>query len=334
MAELHRRPAGKQGTIGRAVAAALVAALSAMSYSVASAAPLALTEFPVPPGTGPHDVAPAADGSVWYSGQQNGVAGRLDPATGKVREIPLGRGSSPHGVIVAPDGAAWFTDGGQNALVRVDPATFAVTVYPLPTRDYSNLNTAVFDSAGVQWFTGQSGVWGRLDPKVGKVELWKAPLGRGPYGITATPDGTVYYASLAGSHLARIDAPGKVTVLHPPTKEQGARRAWSDSQGRVWVSEWNAAQVARFDPKSSTWREWRLPGDGPMPYAVYVDSDDKVWLSDFGANALVRFDPVTERFDVVKLPSRNAAVRQLNGRAGEVWGAESGTNKLVRVTTR
>ncbi len=99
----------------------------------------------------------------------------------------------------------------------------------------------------------------------------------------------------------------------------------------MWVSEWNAAQVARFDPQSGTWREWRLPGDEPMPYAVYVDSDDKVWLSDFGANALVRFDPVTEKFDVVKLPSRNAAVRQLNGRPGEVWGGQSGTRRLVVV---
>ena len=26
-----------------------------------------------------------------------------------------------------------------------------------------------------------------------------------PYGITATPDGTVYYASLAGNHIARIN---------------------------------------------------------------------------------------------------------------------------------
>jgi virginiamycin B lyase len=70
-----------------------------------------------------------------------------------------------------------------------------------------------------------------------------------------------------------------------------------------------------------------------MIYAVYVDERDKVWLSDFGANALVRFDPVTERFTSVALPSAGAAVRQILGRRGEIWGAESGTDKLVVVTT-
>jgi len=60
-----------------------------------------------------------------------------------------------------------------------------------------------------------------------------------------------------------------------------------------------------------------------------VDEQDKVWLSDFGANALVRFDPVKEAFDVFPLPSPGANVRQLLGRPGEVWGAESGVDRLV-----
>jgi virginiamycin B lyase len=68
-----------------------------------------------------------------------------------------------------------------------------------------------------------------------------------------------------------------------------------------------------------------------MPYAVYVDERDVVWLSDFGANALVRFEPRTERFTRVPLPTPAAAVRQLHGRRGEVWGAESAADKLVVV---
>jgi streptogramin lyase len=60
---------------------------------------------------------------------------------------------------------------------------------------------------------------------------------------------------------------------------------------------------------------------------------DYPWLSDFAANVLVRFDPSTERFTVVPLPSSSANVRQLLGRPGEVWGAESGVDKLVVVRT-
>src|SRR6476620_7245421 len=60
--------------------------------------------FPVQAGDHPHDVAPAPDGTVWYTGQRAGVLGRLDPKTGGVERIPLGKGSAPHGVIVGPDG--------------------------------------------------------------------------------------------------------------------------------------------------------------------------------------------------------------------------------------
>jgi virginiamycin B lyase len=290
-------------------------------------------EYPVPPGSGPHDVAPAADGTVWYTAQASGKLGRLDPATGKVIEVPLGTRSAPHGVIVGPDRAAWVTDGGLNAIVRVDSATLAVKRFPLPdSSGYANLNTATFDRRGVLWFTGQSGIYGRLDPTTGAMRVFRAPGGPGPYGITTTPRGDVWYASLAGSHVAHIDLrSGRVTVLRPPTRDQGARRIWSDSRGRLVVSEWNAGRVARYDPASRRWREWRLPGSA-QPYAVYVDGADVVWLTDFASSAIVRFVPTTGRFTTFRLRV-GANVRQLLGRGGEVWGSESGADRLVVVRT-
>jgi virginiamycin B lyase len=71
-----------------------------------------------------------------------------------------------------------------------------------------------------------------------------------------------------------------------------------------------------------------------MAYAVYVDDRDIVWLTDFGANAIVRFDPKTQAFTALPHPQPNAAVRQLLGRPGEVWGAMSGQDKLVVIRTR
>jgi len=140
----------------------------------------------------------------------------------------------------------------------------------------------------------------------------------------------VYYASLAGSHIARIDTKtGAATVIEPPTKDQGARRVWADSKSRIWVSYWNTGHVGMYDPKTQQWREWKLPGNDPQAYAVYVDDKDIVWLSDFDANAIVRFDPKTEKFTVYPLPSRGARVRQILGRPGEVWLPESGVNKLA-----
>jgi virginiamycin B lyase len=238
-------------------------------------------------------------------------------------------------VIIGPDGAPWITDGGLNAIVRVDPVNEKVQIFPLPQNSsYANLNTATFDHHSILWFTGQSGIYGHLDLSSGKIQVFKAPRGLGPYGITTTSNGDVYYASLAGSYVGRINVTtAAVTVLDPPTSDQGARRIWSDSHGRLWVSEWNAGKLALYDPATNKWQEWRLPGSNPMPYAVYVDEQDIVWLSDFGANALVKFDPVKQKFEVFPLSTANANVRQILGRPGELWGAESGLDRLVVLRT-
>jgi streptogramin lyase len=97
-------------------------------------------------------------------------------------------------------------------------------------------------AAGRIWFTGQNNIYSRLNPTAGDMKIWDAPKGRGPYGITGTPKGN-------GSYLANVDLEnGAATVYEPPTRDQGARRVWSDSKGRLWISEWNSGSVSVYDP--------------------------------------------------------------------------------------
>jgi virginiamycin B lyase len=312
------------------IATLACALISATSAPCALAAQTAF--YQLPSGAYPHDVAPAADGTVWYSGQLRGILGRFDPRTGKNEEIPLGPGAAPHGVIIGPDGAPWITEGGQNAIARVDPVTREVKLFPLP-KDFrdANLNTATFDKKGILWFTGQAGIHGRVDPTTGKVDAWHSPR-PGSYGITTTPGGEVWFASLAGDYIGRIDTDtGAVTVVDPPRKGSGPRRIWSDSKGALWVSFWNAGGVGRYDPAAKSWKVWSMPKSTSGTYAVYVDDKDRVWATDWRANAIQRFDPVTETFTTFPSDKRGASVRQMLGRPGEAWGGESGNDRLVVV---
>ena len=153
--------------------------------------------------------------------------------SGKLEKISLGPGAAPHGVIIGPDGAPWFTEGGQNAIARVDPATKKVDIYPLPKEfRNANLNTPVFDKSGVLWFTGQNGVHGRFDPKVGKVEAWRSAAPRQlrhHRDARRTRSGS---PRSSGDYIGHIDRnTGDVTVVEPPRKGFGPRRVWSDSNG-------------------------------------------------------------------------------------------------------
>src|SRR5438477_329805 len=217
-------------------AAAIFATPAIWRAASAQESPFRVKYYPIEARVGLHDVAPAPDGTIWFTGQGNGTLGRLEPRDGSSKLVSLGKGAAPHGVTIGPDGAPWITEGGQNAIARVDPGDHKVTLFRLPEKEaYANLNTGVFDKNGIYWFTGQSGIYGRLDPKSGDITVFRAPRGRGPYGMTVTPKGDVWYASLAGSHIAKIDVPpGNATVVEPPTASQGARRGWADSIGRVW----------------------------------------------------------------------------------------------------
>ena len=45
--------------------------------------------FTLPSGAGPHDVAAAPDGTVWYTGQGAGHLGRLDPKRERSKSFRL-----------------------------------------------------------------------------------------------------------------------------------------------------------------------------------------------------------------------------------------------------
>jgi len=323
--------------------AGAMAVLATLGRAGAAAAPAAgaprfrMQSWPLkaPRRTGIHDLAPAPDGGVWFTAQFSGHLGWFDPRAGRTELVALGSGSSPHGVIQGPDQAAWITDSGQNAIVRVGWPDRKVQVFPLPSGSaYANLNTAAFDGDGDLWFTGQSGFVGKLAVKGGQVSVREAPRGRGPYGICATPAGDVWWCSLAGSFIARIDRrTGDSVVVEPPTRRQGARRVWDDSRRRIWGREGNRGQLSVHDPRANSWNQWKLPGDAPKAYAVYVDERDRVWVSDFGGNAVFAFDPGTETFERYAFPREGANPRQILGRPGEVWLPESGTEHISVIRT-
>ena len=151
-------------------------------------------------------------------------ADRLSPSASRSEDRRGGQGRSARARRrtgssrgrTAPPGSPTAARMRSSATIR---RREKIDVWKLPERTgYTNLNTGAFDGDGIHWFTGQNGIYGRLDPKTGKIEIFKDVDGRGPYGIASTPAGDVYYVSLAGSHLARIDrASGAATVIEPPT---------------------------------------------------------------------------------------------------------------------
>jgi virginiamycin B lyase len=106
----------------------------------------------------------------------------------------------------------------------------------------------------------------------------------------------------------------------------------------VWIPEYSAGKLARFDPATERFTEWDLPVPEALPYIVRVDpSNGTVWIGTGHGDFIASFDTAEERFTIYPLPTRGALIRHIDidEIRGEVWmayGASPGVpSKVARL---
>lgn len=102
--------------VRRLVAAAWIASAAAAAGAV-EAAPITITELPLPsPDSRPGTIVAGPDGALWFAEGEGNRIGRIT-VTGTLTEFPV---PTPFGQPVGPDGNLWFTDPGFTGGVNVD----------------------------------------------------------------------------------------------------------------------------------------------------------------------------------------------------------------------
>ena len=98
-----------------------IAAAGVLMATFASA--VEVRYYPVPKGSHPHDVALAANGSVWYTAQSSGELGLLDQATGKTVQVwdsyPINGRAAAVRQMLGRSGEAWGAESSNDRLVVV-----------------------------------------------------------------------------------------------------------------------------------------------------------------------------------------------------------------------
>lgn len=298
-------------------------------------------EWQVPTlGQRSRDPVEAPDGSIWWAGQWGNLLGRIDPATGEMREFPLPEGSLPHTVTMDPAGNAWFTGNGNGTIGKLNPSTGELTVYRMPDPAAGDPHTAEFDRSGILWFTVQQGnMVGRLDPATGEIRLaaMKTPGAR-PYGIKIDAAGVPWVACNGSNCLVKVDPDTMaLTEIALPIPATTVRRLDVAADGTIWYVNSSQGRLGRLDPKTGKIREWPSPsGPTSHPYALAV-VNGIVWYNESGMrpDMLVRFDPATERFQSWPIPSGKVyagIVRHMRPtRDGDLLIHQSSTNRIILV---
>ena len=287
-------------------------------------------------GSRPHDPLAAADGSVWWTGQWASVLGRLNAATGVMKEYPLPPDSGPHGLTQDAMGHVWFTGISRNYIGQLNPTTGEVTQYPVSMEGARGPHTPIFDQNGTLWFTLQSGMVGRLVPDTGEMKIVTTPSDNTyPYGIVVNSAGVPWYVDFRGNRLGSVDPETmEIQEYSLPNPEARPRRIAITPDDVLWYTDYARGYLGRFDPATGEVQEWPSPsGSESRPYGIAAVGN-VVWYSESAVrpNTLVRFDTETESFQTWVIPSGGGVVRNMMATSdGNLVLACSAVNRVALV---
>ncbi len=294
-----------------------------------------IKEWMVPTlGQRSRDPIEAPDGSIWWTGMWASLVGRLDPATGEMKEYPLPPEARPHSIVPDAEGNIWYTGNSNGTIGKLDPATGKITEYKTQARDP---HTAIFHPNGLLYFTSQrAAMLGRLDPETG--DLTEVETEPRPYGIKVAEDGTVWVAYNGTNKLGAVNPETmEVRYYTVPHEDSRIRRLGLSSDGMVWYVNSTRGRIGRLNPATGDIKEWDSPsGPKSHPYSLAV-IDDKIWYNESGMrpDALVRFDPKTETFQSWAIPSGVGIIRHVwVTRDGNLLIHQSSSNRVGQVTIK
>ncbi|HVZ60505.1 MAG TPA: hypothetical protein VG892_06925 [Terriglobales bacterium] len=202
-----------------------------------------ITEYkmPDPKARDPHSLAVDQKGVVWFTLQGANMVGRLDPKSGKIdlKDLPSPK-VNPYGIVVNSKGVPFFCELKGGKLASINPQTMEITEYALPEGSGPRRIAVAADDT-LYYTDFVRGYLGKFDPKSGKHEEWASPGGEKsePYGITITPDGSVYYSEsgIMPNTMVRFDPKSKeFSSTTIPSGGKVIRNMVSTKKGDVYVA--------------------------------------------------------------------------------------------------
>jgi virginiamycin B lyase len=130
------------------------------------------------------------------------------------------------------------------------------------------------------------------------------------------------------------DLAGKVSEWSVPTP-RFARDPAVAPDSSIYIAVMSGNKVARFDPKTQSFKEWDLPS-GHHPHGLLVDRQGTVWTTGNGNGTIGKLDPVSGRMTEFKTPSGSGGPHTLiiTDDQSTIWFTMQSGNKVASLQTK
>jgi streptogramin lyase len=279
---------------------------------------------------GVNSIAAGPDGALWFV---EGYCNKIGKVTtsGVFTEYPLPvPDSAPLFIIAGPDGAMWFTESMGNSLSRI---TTDGTITRFGSGNGSNPRDLTVDHDGNIWFTKfypDSNGTSYINKYTMGGGITDYPLPRisndsfaNPQGITAGPDGAIWFTEYGDNQVGRISASGEITRYPLPGTNGGPSTITTGPDGKLWFTEFGTGYITDLRAISSITTSGEITQyplteqDMSAGYGIITGPDNNIWISR-PINAISRFIPGN-----MPTPPTGLTANSTSGNVSLHWNTEA-----------
>jgi virginiamycin B lyase len=172
------------------------------------------------------------------------------------------------------------------------------------------------------------GLFTLLSPASSAWAIDEFPAPGNPGGITAGPDGAIWFTEETGNRIGRMTTGGAIThEIGIPTAGSLPSEITTGPDGLIWFTEFNGNNVGRVNP-DLTISEFSLSGN---PDGITTGPDGAVWVTRFGSDQISRLSTAGSVLN--SYPVGNEPGDITVGPDGRLWFTQSAGNSIGAITT-
>ena len=291
------------------------------------------TEWAVPGGAFPDQIAVDALGKVWFSDPSANVIYAFEPRTQTFQSITNTSGSGPDGLCVDDRGRVWWGNYYSSSLGLLDSATTTFKAFAAP---YTPASPAVpcTTQAGTLWITDHQN--NRISHFNLLTQTWI-----GSYvmptaacwvvgGVEDPNRRDVWFTEFNANKMAKVTPSGVITeIITPP----GGPAFATVCQDQVYWSEWNRNRIGVYDPKTQAVTGYAFPLASEIGGPIASTSRGQVVVGTRNTGYVMVFDIKTATFTAFQVPTPGSGFKDgiTVGPDNAVWFTETSARKIGRL---
>ena len=155
-----------------------------------------------------------------------------------------------------------------------------------------------------------------------------------PVGITAGPDGSLWFTELDGNNIGRITVNGAIIEYAVPTTNCKPIEITSGPDGNLWFTEESGNNIGRITIAGAI-TEYAVPTPNSDPEFITAGPDGNLWFTEDNIN-VNNIGRITTTGAMIEypVPTPNPGLSGITaGPDGNLWFTENAANKIGRIST-